>query len=231
MSALLPFLAICGCLKRAAMSELCRPIVFLHGVGFGVFPYLPFIRDMMHAMPENPVVVAEVRHVSLRMVPEVYSIDQVRWGASRFQTIIVAGHCCKLSPFLHAICIFSAEPRFRQHVMQQKFGMDQVAEDTMEALRKEGFYDACFVGHSFGTFVVSRLCQMYHEVRPAMWCTSVSLHADVSGTVCVMRGHFTLGGCIHLPAYTRFLCFLLCSNGGGLASPVLNISYHFTVHN
>jgi hypothetical protein len=37
------------------------PIVFIHGVGFGVLPYLHIVREIQHACANTPVIMLEVR--------------------------------------------------------------------------------------------------------------------------------------------------------------------------
>ena len=45
--------------------------------------------------------------------------------------------------------------------------IDDLALATAAVLRRSGFGGgACFVGHSYGTFVVSRLRQLFPEVQP-----------------------------------------------------------------
>ncbi len=38
------------------------PIIFLHGVGLGVFPYLYFLRCLKAALPDTPIILIEVSH-------------------------------------------------------------------------------------------------------------------------------------------------------------------------
>jgi len=92
------------------------PVVFLHGVGFGVLPYLHFVRDLMKACPSSPFIVLEIPHVALRMCKEAASLEEV-------------------------------------------------AEAAVGAVRSLGVQKACFVGHSYGTFVVSKVVQLHPEVR------------------------------------------------------------------
>ena len=43
--------------------------------------------------------------------------------------------------------------------------VDDVAHAVASMLRSNGYARACLVAHSYGTFVVSRFCQLYPEVR------------------------------------------------------------------
>lgn len=51
------------------------PFVFFHGIGLGVFPYIPFIGRL--AMSGQPVLCLEMNHVSMRWVKEVPDVDAV----------------------------------------------------------------------------------------------------------------------------------------------------------
>ena len=41
---------------------------------------------------------------------------------------------------------------------------DSTAHQLSEIITRAGFSKACIVGHSFGTFVASRLCKLHPEV-------------------------------------------------------------------
>lgn len=90
-------------------------IVFFHGVGFGVLPYLHFILDLMKACPQTPFVVLEMPHVALRLCREALEVDEV-------------------------------------------------SDSAIEAIKGLGYKKACFIGHSYGTFVTSRIIQRYPQV-------------------------------------------------------------------
>ena len=45
-----------------------------------------------------------------------------------------------------------------------KILFDEAAQDVCDILLIAGFAKACVVGHSFGTFVASRLCKLHPEV-------------------------------------------------------------------
>ena len=42
--------------------------------------------------------------------------------------------------------------------------VDHAADVVAAIVQQQGFKEACVVGHSFGTFVASRLCQMHPTV-------------------------------------------------------------------
>ncbi len=93
------------------------PIVLLHGVGFGLLPYLPLVHALQQACPRCPVVVVEAHHVGQRVCPD---------GAR---------------------------------------DVDEVAQCVLDVLRgRLGRKQACMVGHSYGSFVVSRLLHIQPEV-------------------------------------------------------------------
>lgn len=93
------------------------PIVLLHGVGFGLLPYLPLLSDIQAACPGAPLIVVEAHHVSQRL------------------------------------CITDGAR-----------SVDDVASCVLEVLQELGVSQACMVGHSYGSFVVSRLLHMRPEI-------------------------------------------------------------------
>lgn len=48
-------------------QEQQQPIVFMHGIGIGLMPYLPFIRRWMLGNPGRPIVLLPMDHVALRL--------------------------------------------------------------------------------------------------------------------------------------------------------------------
>jgi hypothetical protein len=98
-----------------ALADASIPVVFIHGVGFGMLPYLHFVRDLMKSCPGHPFILLEVPQVSLRL----------------------SGQACRA---------------------------DDVAAAAVQAVRALGADKALFMGHSYGTFCVSRVCQMFPEV-------------------------------------------------------------------
>lgn len=141
-------------------------IVFLHGVGFGVLPYLHFLSDIMKACPDSPVAVLEMPHVALRFCREALEVDQV-------------------------------------------------AASAIAAVEGMGCRQACFVGHSYGTFVISRILQLYPEVSNfAIAHYYLVLHAlqiYVGCFICVSSTFVT--EMIYIPFFRYSLAFsnLCCS--------------------
>lgn len=91
------------------------PVVFLHGVGLGIMPYLHMMRVIQKALPHNRLMVIEVPHVALRP-------------------------CSRASRF------------------------DEVAAAVKDMVLKSGAQKCCLVAHSYGTFVASRVVQLYPDI-------------------------------------------------------------------
>ncbi|TPX76403.1 hypothetical protein CcCBS67573_g02334 [Chytriomyces confervae] len=63
--------------KKADASMDRLPIVFFHGIGCGLFPYLHFIFALLHqAKFSRPMFVVELPHVAMRLVDHVPSMEQ-----------------------------------------------------------------------------------------------------------------------------------------------------------
>ena len=103
-------------------ADPSRPVVFIHGVGLGLVPYLGLLAQVAAALPRRtPLALLEVPHVSLRLAPR------------------------RASP------------------------VDDVASAAVAMLDREGWADAVFAAHSYGTFCVSRVCQRArHRVAAAL---------------------------------------------------------------
>ncbi|CAL8466496.1 g6032 [Coccomyxa elongata] len=95
------------------------PIFFIHGVGFGLTPYLHFVAELTRAFPTRPIILLEARHVSVCL----------SWRA---------------------------------------FSTDAMADAAVEVLQRHGFSQAAFVGHSYGTFVLSRIVQQHRHTVQSM---------------------------------------------------------------
>jgi len=65
---------------------------------------------------------------------------------------------CPQSPF-----ILLEMPHVALRLCKQAESVDDVAKAAVAAVHKLGFKQACFVGHSYGTFCVSRIVQLYPE--------------------------------------------------------------------
>ena len=99
----------------AATDPETAPILFVHGVGLGLTPYVPLILELAKLLPRRPVLLLEARHVSVGLAPRAASTDEVATAART----VLATH---------------------------------------------GWTSAACVGHSYGTFVLSRLAQTAPEV-------------------------------------------------------------------
>lgn len=53
------------------------PVLFLHGVGFGLVPYLPFIDQLMRSFPDRCIIVIEFVHVSMRLAAQTTTMDNI----------------------------------------------------------------------------------------------------------------------------------------------------------
>lgn len=78
-------------------------------------PYIRFIKDIAAACLGHPIVLVEIRHVSLQLCLEAVTVEEV-------------------------------------------------AQTVARILQRHGYTDACFVAHSYGTFCVSRLRQLFPSV-------------------------------------------------------------------
>ncbi|KFM26926.1 hypothetical protein F751_4987 [Auxenochlorella protothecoides] len=83
---------------EAGLSAAQLPIVFLHGVGFGVLPYLHFLRAIVKSHPGHPLLLVEVPHVSLRLCWQAAEVDEVARALAAalerhgFSRAVVMGH-------------------------------------------------------------------------------------------------------------------------------------------
>ncbi|DBA90114.1 TPA: hypothetical protein ACH3X1_003430 [Trebouxia sp. C0004] len=92
-----------------------RPIVFLHGVGWGLFPYIRFLQMLFNQASAHPIILMEFGFISLRLC----------WRAGE---------------------------------------VDDAAHAVAHFVRQHGWSQACIVGHSYGTFVASLICQMHPDM-------------------------------------------------------------------
>ena len=53
--------------------------------------------------------------------------------------------------------------------------VDHAAHAVAAIVRHQGFQEACVVGHSFGTFVASRLCQLHPQLVQSLVGVSYNL--------------------------------------------------------
>ena len=124
-------------------EEETVPVVFLHGVGFGSLPYLHFIQKLMKACPRSPFILLEMPHVALRLCREAESVDAV------------------------AIAAVAAVERLRQTTTTGKRISSSSSSSSLSSpnnpLIKTTTSTACFIGHSYGTFCISRIVQLFPE--------------------------------------------------------------------
>lgn len=70
---------LCCCCSGAPCSSNSRvPILFLHGVGAGLLPYIPFIHRLMSL--GHPLIAVEYRHLAMRWTYFVPTVDEVAEG-------------------------------------------------------------------------------------------------------------------------------------------------------
>lgn len=63
------------CCRAAASKDHLHPIVFLHGVGAGLLPYIPFLLRVTAL--ERPVMAVEYKHLSMRWTDHIPTAPQV----------------------------------------------------------------------------------------------------------------------------------------------------------
>ncbi|KAF4724716.1 hypothetical protein FOZ62_024104, partial [Perkinsus olseni] len=73
-----------------------QPTVFCHGLGVGLLPYIPFVRDIRRAFPDRDIFCIEVPHVAMRPYPNLPSAREMSvvvadmltaWGYSQAHMI------------------------------------------------------------------------------------------------------------------------------------------------
>ena len=101
--------------NKEDLSPSKAPILFLHGVGLGLLPYITFVQRL--AASGHPVLAVESCHLGMRWVHEVPTEDEV-------------------------------------------------VDVLVEIMDRIGIESAAVVGHSYGTFMASRLVQrLPHRVK------------------------------------------------------------------
>ncbi|KAF4668906.1 hypothetical protein FOL47_002812 [Perkinsus chesapeaki] len=89
----------------APEDQHTEPIVFCHGLGIGLLPYIPLVRDIREAFPDRDLFCIEIPHVAMRPYPNLPSSREMcvvvadmltAWGYPRahmighsFGTIVV----------------------------------------------------------------------------------------------------------------------------------------------
>eukprot|EP00887_Chlorella_sp_A99_P006932 scaffold2.g6932.t1 len=92
------------------------PIVFLHGVGFGVLPYLHLIRELMRACPETPVIMVECPHVALRPCRAARPADDVAAAAAAALRARGYAAACFVAHSYGTFCVARVCQRFPEMV-------------------------------------------------------------------------------------------------------------------
>ena len=64
--------------RQAASKDHLHPIVFLHGVGAGLLPYIPFLLRVTAL--DRPVLAVEYKHLSMRWTDFIPTAPQVGAG-------------------------------------------------------------------------------------------------------------------------------------------------------
>ena len=70
-----------GSQREDIVRGKASPIVFLHGVGLGILPYIPLLRRL--SATGHPVVALESCHLGMRWVESIPSDDEVVQVRSR----------------------------------------------------------------------------------------------------------------------------------------------------
>ncbi|KAH9941213.1 uncharacterized protein BXZ73DRAFT_88379 [Epithele typhae] len=83
---------------RPHRSATKDPILFIHGIGIGLWPYIPFLRDLLASDPDVGIIAIETLAISSRISPpplthtEVLSAIRSVLDAHDFKRVVVAGH-------------------------------------------------------------------------------------------------------------------------------------------
>ncbi len=62
--------------RESASKDHLHPVVFLHGVGGGLLPYIPFL--LRTTALGRPVLAVEYKHLSMRWTDHIPTAPQVR---------------------------------------------------------------------------------------------------------------------------------------------------------
>mmetsp|Transcript_11203 Transcript_11203/g.31771 ORF Transcript_11203/g.31771 Transcript_11203/m.31771 type:complete len:448 (-) Transcript_11203:16-1359(-) len=109
------------------------PVVFFHGVGFGLLPYLPLLANLCSALPQRRFILVETRHVAMRLCWESTHADEIGHGVAaileklKCSSACFVGHsygtllmarCLQLHPelcsaavFLDPVCMLVLHPK------------------------------------------------------------------------------------------------------------------------
>jgi pimeloyl-ACP methyl ester carboxylesterase len=64
-----------GCGVDDVDEEVAKPIIFVHGLGVGLAPYLPNIAQLLRSKPGRKIALLSLPHISMRATPKVPEID------------------------------------------------------------------------------------------------------------------------------------------------------------
>jgi len=64
-----------GCAVDDVDAEVAKPIIFVHGLGVGLAPYLPNIAQLLRSKPGRKIALLSLPHISMRATPKVPEID------------------------------------------------------------------------------------------------------------------------------------------------------------
>lgn len=97
---------------NSALADETTPIVFIHGVGVGIAPYIHILRMIMKKYPNRPLLVIDVPCVSLRLGFEASGFEEVA------DVIAAAAHArgwSKISVFSHSYGTFVTSVLLKRH--------------------------------------------------------------------------------------------------------------------
>lgn len=83
---------------RPHTSKTKRPVLFLHGIGIGLWPYLPFFKELTDLDPEVGVIAIEILPISMRISPPPLARETMLQAlttildAHGFADFVVCGH-------------------------------------------------------------------------------------------------------------------------------------------
>lgn len=66
---------------RPHKSPSKKPIIFIHGIGIGLYPYIPFVRDLITADPDVGLLLIELVPITMHMTPRPIPLRTVMLDA------------------------------------------------------------------------------------------------------------------------------------------------------
>lgn len=119
-------------------------IWYIPGLGYNVF------------LMEDPLPTVYVRSLPASQVPYLGLIQQTMWA-------------CPDSPM-----ILLEAPHVGLRLQMRSRSVDDVAHAAAQILWRHTYEGACFVAHSYGTFCVSRICQLHRSLVHSVVSHSLS---------------------------------------------------------